>query len=113
MTGDLSLGNKDYDSMADQRKIPIDELCLVPTFEFFGPPTPAFLQHIKDEKWQEKLKRIAEKAERPSEAAKKAGDKVKSFKDWGIEDCSDLAPKRHKRLSVMFENILSDRASRS
>lgn len=65
------LRDDNFELMAKERGIPIDELCLVPTFEFFGLPTPAFLEHIKDEEWQVKLEGIAAEVERSLEVAKK------------------------------------------
>lgn len=111
MTGELPLGDENLELMAETRGIPISELCLVPAFEFFGLPTPAFLEHIKDEEWQEKLTGIAAEVERSLEAAKKAGDTVKSFEDWGIEDYPDLTPQRHEMLSMMLKITPQDRAT--
>lgn len=84
---------------------------MVPTFELFGPPTHAFLEHIKDEKWQAKLKGIAEELEASLEAAKKAGDVVTSFEDWGVKEYPVLTPERHKRLSMMLKITPTDRAT--
>lgn len=111
MTGDLPLCDDNFELMAKERGVPINELCLVPTFEFFGLPTPAFLEHIKDKKWRVKLKGIAAEVERSLEAAKEAGDVVKSFEDWGTEDYPGLTPERHERLSMMLRITPQDRAT--
>lgn len=111
MTGELPLGDVNFESMSEQRGIPVDELCLVPMFEFFGLPTRAFLEHIKDEKWQARLKEIAEEVEASLEADRKAGDVVTSFKDWGVKEYPPLTPERHERLSMMLKITPDDRAT--
>ena len=87
MIDQVPLGELDYDKIAKETGVSPEELVLGLLIEYFGPVSPAFLEHTGDKEWQDVLKELE------LEVVKGVGeDPTDRFKNWNRRDFPHIVP---------------------
>ena len=106
MIDQVPLTELDLDEIGRQVGRSAEELALAQSIEYFGPLTPAFLEHIHDRNWQETLRILDE------EVARNVGaDPPDRLKNWTREDFPHLTPALKKLVMGMVRFTPSERLS--
>ena len=71
-----------------------EEVALGKTIEYFGPVTPEFLKHTRDEKWQRALQSLQDMVAENCEPRN-------GFEHWTVQDFPRLFPSVKEMLSKM------------
>ena len=108
LTGQVILGEDDYDTEAQKVGMLPEHLALGRTIELFGPVTPNFLRHTNDKGWEEVLSPLQDMV--TGSAGKVPAER---FENWALEDFLRFTPSSKELLSKMLKCDPAERVTMS